>query len=117
MGRFHLTGDSKGIVISITGHTDHEIDVRRMEHFVGLLGGRYLREGRRVTHTQFHIFVKDLLVDASVVFEHEGVVGVRHDEHVEDASRHQVDERHILQIEFIPLLWYLVCFFHTVYFK
>ena len=117
MGRLHLTGHRKGVVVGITRHTDHEINIRRAQHLIGLLSGRYLREGRWVTHTQFHIFVEDFLIDASVVFEHEGVVRVSHDEHVEDASCHQVHKRHILQIKLIPLLWYLVCFFHTVYFK
>ena len=117
MSRLHLTGHREGIVVGITWHTDHEIDIRRAQHLVGLLCCRYLCEGRWVAHTQLHIFVENLLIDAPVVFEHEGVVRVSHDEHIEDAPRHQVHKRHILQIKLIPLLWYLACFFHTVYFK
>ena len=90
-----LTGHGKGVVVSITRHTNHEIDVCGMEHLVSLLRRRYLGKGWRVTHTQFHIFIKDLLIHAPVVLQHKGIVRVGHDEHIEDAACHQVDKRHI----------------------
>ena len=114
MSRLDLTGHSKGIVVGITWHTDHEIDVRCTQHLVGLISSRYLRKGRRVAHTQFHILVEDFLIDSPVVLQHEGIIGIGHNEHVEDTSRHQVDKRHILQIKFVPLLWNLYLFHDTV---
>ena len=117
MGGLHLTGNGKGVVVGITGHTDDQVDIRRGQHGIGLLGGRHLGERRRVAHAQLHIFVEEFLIDTSVVLQHKGVVGVGHDEHVEDALRHQVDERHVFQIEFIPLLWYVVCFVHNHHYR
>ena len=112
MSRLDLTGHREGIIVGITRHTDHQIDIRRVQHLIGLLSSRHLGEGRWIAHTQFHILVEDLLVYSSVVLQHEGVVGISHDEDIEDTSRHKVDERHILQVEFVPRLWYLACFFH-----
>ena len=124
MRRLHLTGDGERIVVGITRHTDHQVDVGSLQHGIGLLRGRYLRERWRIAHTEFHILIEDLLIDTSVVLQHEGVVGISHDEDIEDTPRHQIDERHILQIEFIPhsrvlrlayplpFLWYLAYFFH-----
>ena len=114
MRRLHLTGDGERIVVGITRHTDHQVDVGSLQYGIGLLRRRHLGERRRIAHTEFHILIEDLLIDTSVVLQHEGVVGISHDEDIEDTPRHQIDKRHILQIEFIPLLWYLGYFFHIV---
>ena len=114
MSRLDLTGHRKGIIVGITRHTDHQIDIRRVQHLIGLLSSRHLGEGRWIAHTQFHILVEDLLVDTTIILQHEGIIGIGHNEHVEDTSRHQVDKRHILQIKFVPLLWNLYLFHDTV---
>ena len=49
-------------------------------------------ETGRVAQSEFGVFVEYLLIDASVVFKHEGIVGVGYDEDVEDATLHEVDE-------------------------
>ena len=110
----YLTCHSKRIVIRITRHTDHEVDICGLQHLIGLLCGRHLRKGGRVTHTELHILVEDFLIHTAIVLKHKCIVGVSHNEHIEDASRHQVDKRHILQIEFVPLLGYFNCFFHHI---
>ena len=92
--------------------TDHQVDIRRLQHIVSLLCRRHLRKCRRVAQPQFHILIEDLLVHPSVVLQHEGIIRIGHNQHIKDAARHQIDKRHVLQIEFIPLLWYLVHFFH-----
>ena len=102
----------KGIVIRITRHTDHQVDIGVVKHLIGFLCGRYLSERGWVAHTQLHIFVEDLLVDTAIILEHEGIVGIGYNQYVEDAFCHQVNKRHILQIELIPFLWYLAYFFH-----
>ena len=112
MGSLHLSGNGKRIVVGITGHTYHEVHVDGLHHCTRLFCRRHLCKRWRVAHTQFHILVEDLLVYSSVVLQHEGVVGISHDEDIEDTSRHKVDERHVLQVEFVPRLWYLACFFH-----
>ena len=108
----HLAGHGERIVVGITRHTDHQIDIGGLQYFASLLRRRHLRERGWIAHTEFHILIEDLLVDAAVILEHECIVGISHNKNIEDASRHQIDERHILQIEFIPFLWYLGYFFH-----
>ena len=112
VGGLHLSSHGERIVVGITRHTDHQVDIRRMQHLIGLLGGRHLGKRRGIAQSQFHIFIEEFLVDTAVVLEHKSIVGIGHDQHIEDATRHQVDERHILQVELVPLLWYLVNFFH-----
>ena len=104
---FYVAGNGKGVVVGITRHTNHQINVRRLQYFVGLLRRRHLRERRRIAHAQLRVFVEQLLVDASVVLEHEGVVRVSHYEYMKDAFRHEVDEADIFKEEVVKLLWYI----------
>ena len=104
----HLAGHLKGVVVGIAGHTDDQVDVGGVEHVAGLLGGADLGERGRIAHAQLGVLVEDFLVHASVVFEHKGVVGVGHNEHVEDAARHQVGKRHVLHVKGIELLGNIV---------
>ena len=105
--RLDVAGHGKGIVVGITRHTDDQVDVRRLQSLSSLLRRRHLRERRRIAHTQLHVLVEQLLVNASVVLQHEGVVRVSHYQDIKDALCHQVDKRHILQKEVIELLWYI----------
>ena len=95
----------EGVVVRRTGHADYEVYARGGKHVLGLLRGADLPERGRVAHAQLGVFVEDFLVYASVVFKHEGVVRVGHDKNIEDTVGHEVHERHVLQIEFTPLLW------------
>ena len=102
-----VAGHGEGVVVGVAGHTYHQIYVGGLQHLLGLLGGAHLSEGGRIAQSQQHIFIVDFLLDASVVFEHEGVVGVGDDEHIVDASHHQIDKAHVFEIELLPLGRYL----------
>ena len=109
----HLAGHLEGVVVGIAGHTDDQVDVGGVEHVAGFLGGADLGERGRIAHAQLGVLVEDFLVHASVVFEHEGVVGVGHNEHVEDAARHQVGKRHVLHVKGIELLGNILNLLHN----
>ena len=102
----HVTGHGEGIVIGITRHADDEVDVGGLQHLVGLLGRRHLSERGRIAHAQLAVLVEQFLVNAPVILQHEGIIRVSHYQHMEDAPRHQIDERHVLQKEVIELLRY-----------
>ncbi len=101
---FDVACHFKGVVVSITGHTYHEIYTRRTEKLCSFLGGTNLCERGRVTQSQLSIFVKDFLVNASVVLKHECIIGISHDEYIKNAVRHKVYKRHVTQYELVPLL-------------
>ena len=103
----HPSRHVEGVVVGITRHTYHEVDGSSAQHLVCLLRRTHLAEGGRVSQSEVHILVKYLLIHTSVVLQHEGVVGICHYQHVEDASCHDIHERHILQVELIPFLRYL----------
>ena len=99
--------NGEGVVVGSTWHTDDEVDVRSLQHAVSLLRRRDLCERRRIAHAQFRVLVEQLLVDTTIVLQHEGIVGVGDNQHIEDALRHQVDEADIFQEEVIELLRYV----------
>ena len=101
-------GHGKGIVVGIARHTEHQVDIGGLQYLLGLLDGAHLREGWRIAETQLHVLVVDLLLDAPVVFEHESIVRIGHDQHIVDAAHHQVDKTHIFQIKVIPLRRYFI---------
>ena len=84
----HIAGYGKGIIIGITRHTDNQVDICCLQHFLRLLGGTHLRERRGVAQSQFHILVKQFLIDASVIFQHERIIGISNYQDIEDASCH-----------------------------
>ena len=112
IGELCLDGacDAEGIVIGITGHTDDKVYVGGVQHLGGLFLGTHLGERRRITQPKLHILVVDFLLHATVVLEHEGIVGVGHDEHIEDATHHQIHERHVFQQKLTPFLWNVLIF-------
>ncbi len=105
----------ESIIVGIARHTNHKVDDGGAQDFGSLLSGRYLGEGWRVSKSQFHILIIYLLLDTSIVFQHKRIVWVCHNQHIIDTTHHQIDKRHIFQIELIPLLWYII--FHISCFK
>ena len=97
-------GHGEGIVVGIAGHTDDEVDVGRLQHVLSLLDGRHLGEGGRIAQSELDIFVIDFLLNAAIVLEHKGIVGIGDNEYVVYATPHQVDERHVLKIKVAPLI-------------
>ena len=104
LGEAQLDGarHGEGIVVGIAGHTDHQVDVGRLQHVLGLLNGRHLGEGGGIAQPELYVFVIDFFLNAAIVLEHKGVVGIGNDENIVDAAPHQIDKRHILQIKVVP---------------
>ena len=100
----HVACHVEGVVVGGAGHANHQVDAGLAHHGLGLLHGAHLCERWRIAQAQGGVFIENLLVNAAVVLQHEGIVGVGHDKHVEDAPRHQVHKRHVLQVELVPLL-------------
>ena len=105
--------DIKGVIVSVSRHANHQVDVDRFQHILRFLNGTHLRERRRIAQTQFHILIVNLLFHTPVVLKHERIVWVCHDEHIIYTPHHQVDERHILKYKLIPFCRYL---FHIFFF-
>ena len=85
----------EGIIVGCTGHTDHQVDLGSGQYLLSLSDSRHLRERGRITKPKLHVFVENLLFHAAIVLEHKSVVGIGHDEHIVNATHHQVDKRHI----------------------
>ena len=100
----HVACHVEGVVVGVARHADDQVYAGLAEHGLGLFHRTDLRECGRIAEPELSVFVENLLVYTTVVLEHEGIVRVSHDEHIVDAARHQVDERHVFQIELIPLL-------------
>ena len=105
----HIARHGEGIVVGIARHANHQVYVGGLQHVVSFLRRRHLGERGRVTQTQLHILVEDFLVYASVVLQHEGIVGVSHYQYIEDALRHQVDKRDVFQEKVVELLRDICC--------
>ena len=61
--------------------------------------GRHSRNARRRAQIQAHIFEEKLLLDAAILFHHEGVVGRCNEQHIEDAPLHQILKGRFFYIE------------------
>ena len=104
--RLYVARHAERVVVGVARHADYEVDVHRAQHLARLLRSAHLCERRRIAQTELHILVVYLLLNASVVLEHERVVRVCHDEHIVYATHHQIDERHVFQVELLIFLWY-----------
>ena len=104
------------VVVGIARHTYHKVDIHGAQHLIGFLRRAHLRERRRIAQSQLNVFVVYFLLNTSVVFKHEGVVGIGYDEHVVYASHHKIHERHVFQDKLAVFLRYhrfsfLLCLF------
>ena len=95
---FDATSDVEGITIIRAGHHNDEIEGVAVEFSPGFGFCAYLREARRIAQGECGIFIEELLVYTSIVFEHEGIVGIGNEEHIEDTPRHEIDKRGIFEI-------------------
>ncbi len=107
--KLHLDGPchGEGVAVGVSGHAYHEVHARGCEHALGLLDGGHLGERGRIAEAEGHVLVVDFLLHAAVVLKHEGIVGIGHDEDIEDASGHDVEKRHVFLYIFRPLLGYV----------
>ena len=100
----HRARHVERIIVGITRHADDQVDVSGLQHVRSLLNGAHLRESRRIAQSQLHVFIVDLFFHTPVVFQHEGIIGVGHNEYIIDTAHHQVDKRHILEQELAPFM-------------
>ena len=84
-------------------HADHQIERGFVELLPSLLQSRHLGEARRIAQAQIHVFVEYLLIDASVIFQHESIVGIGNQQHIEYALGHQIGKLRILEIKLVEL--------------
>ena len=96
----------EGIIISIARHANHQINDGRTQH--SLFGSRNLSKGRRIAEPQLHIFIIYLLFDTSIIFKHERIVRIGYNQYIVDTAHHQIHKRYVFQVEFIPLLRYII---------
>ena len=94
-----FTGNVEGIAVVGTRHTDNQIEHGVAQLFPGFFCRGNLRETRGIAQTQVHIFIENLFVNAAVIFKHERIVRVGHQQHVENALGHQVGKLRILEIQ------------------
>ena len=96
---FNIAGNVEGIAIVRARHTDYQVEHGVAQLFPGFFCRRDLRETRRIAQTQVHIFIENLFVNAAVIFKHERIVRIGHQQHVENALGHQVGKLRILEIK------------------
>ena len=95
---FDAACNVEGVAIVCAWHHNDEIEGVAVEFSPGFSFCAYLREARRIAQGECGIFIEELLIDAPIVFEHEGIVGVGDEEHIEDTPRHEIDKRGIFEI-------------------
>ena len=98
----------EGIIISIARHANHQINDGRTQHGSSLFGSRNLSKGRRIAKAKLHIFIIYLLFDTSIIFKHERIVRIGYNQYIVDTAHHQIHKRYVFQVEFIPLLRYII---------
>ena len=96
---FNIAGNVEGIAIVRARHTDNQVEHGVAQLFPGFFCRRDLRETRRIAQTQVHIFIENLFVNAAVIFQHERIVRVGHQQYVEYTLCHQVGKLRILEIQ------------------
>ena len=115
---FYTSCNVEDIIVLCRRHTDHQVYIAVEHLFPCLCLGRYLDEAWREAKTQFGIFREYLLVYASVVLQHEGIVWVGNEKDIADAFLHQVNEGSIFQLHCsVCVLCVGRNFFHPQYFK
>ena len=111
---FYGTCHVESVVVCITRHTNHEVDISCLEHLSGLLCRADLREHRRIAQSEPHILVINLLLNAPVVLQHKGIIRVGYNQDVIYTPHHEIHERHVFQQAFTPLLWYFLFHYYSV---
>ena len=92
------SGNVEGVAIVCARHHNDEVERIALQFRPCLSLSAHLREARRIAQGECGIFIEEFLVNASIVFEHEGIVGIGDKEHIEDTPRHEIDKRGIFEI-------------------
>ena len=91
----------ESFIVSRTGHADDEVERNGRKLLQGFVAGGDLREARRITKGKGGVFIEYLFIDSPVIFQHEGIVRIGYQKDIENASRHEIGELRILEIELV----------------
>ena len=84
----NASGNIEHVAVIRSGHTDNKVERHVGKPLPSLFFGGYLCKTGRITETQIHVFIKNLFVYTSVIFQHEGIVGIGYKQHIEDSFGH-----------------------------
>ena len=73
------SGNVEGVAIVCARHHNDEVERIALQFRPCLSLSAHLREARRIAQGECGIFIEEFLVYTSIVFEHEGIVGVGND--------------------------------------
>ena len=94
----------ESIIVCIAWHANDKVYADRTKYLLCLLDRRNLRKRGRIAQAKARVFIINFLLHASVILQHEGVIGVSDDEDVVDAAHHEIDERDVFHDEFAPFV-------------
>ena len=101
------TGDVEHIVVVRSWHTDDEVELRLPYQSGGFFLRGSTEETRWIAKAQLGIFVKNLFIHTPIVLQHERIIGIGDDEHVEHTSLHQIHKLRLAQRRV-----FIECLFH-----
>ena len=81
---------SENVAVIHVRHADDQFKVALFEHFERLFLGGYLRKAGWGTQAKGIVFVENLFVNASVVFQYKRIVSRSYNQDVVDALIHEV---------------------------
>ena len=92
-----VSGDVEHRVVFGGWHDDDEVYLSSCHLCGGFFLAVHLKEAWWEAKSEFCILREDFLVHSSVVFKHEGIVGVGNEKHVAHAVEHEVNEGCVFQ--------------------
>ena len=95
---FDGTGNVERITVVGTRHDYHQIELGIPKLLPRFLLRRYLRKAGRIAEAQVHVLIEYLLVNTSVIFQHECIVRIGNQQYIEYTLGHQVHKRCILEV-------------------
>ena len=90
VGCLDVACDVEDVVVFGSGHTDDEVYADAFHLALAFFLVADLDKAGRKAQSELGVFGEDLFVYSTIVFEHEGVVGIGYEQDVEDASLHEV---------------------------
>ena len=84
--------DVEHIIVVRARHTYNQVEGGLAQLLFRLFLGSHLEETRRIAQPQLHILVENLLFHPPVVLQHERIIRIGNQQHVENPPLHQVHE-------------------------
>ncbi len=84
------SGYGEHIVVVCSRHTDDQVKLGPANQPRRILLRSSTKETRWIAQTQLRILIKNLLIHASVIFQHERIIRIRNNQHIEHALLHQI---------------------------